>query len=476
MPFEPLRPFQRRFLKGALAPEIDLSALSIPRGNGKSWLAAHILTRALTPGDVLNVPGSEYLLCAASIEQARIVFRFIREHLEPTGEYRFLDSSTRIGVTHISSNTKLRILSSNGKTAMGIVGCPLLVADEPGSWEVVGGALMWDAITTSMGKPNSPLRVIIIGTIAPSTDGWWADLIADGSHGSVYVQSLQGDRDKWDSWKEIKRVNPLTSISKDFRRKLRAERDAGYKDSRLKARFCSYRLNIPSADESEVLLTVDDYKAMCARDVDDREGRPLVAVDLGGGRAWSAAVAVWQSGRMEALALAPGLPDLQEQERRDRVSPGSYGRLVESGLLQLAEGLHVQPPSLLWAMILEKWGQPVRIILDRFRLGDMQDAVSGACPLEPRVTRWAEAAADIRALRRGVLDGPLSLATSSRALIEPSLAVSRVKNDDAGNTRLEKRSSNNTGRDDVAVALVLAAGGFARATSRPESEIGAVVV
>ena len=106
---------------------------------------------------------------------------------------------------------------------------------------------MWDAITTSMGKPNSPLRVIIIGTIAPSTDGWWADLIKDGTHGSVPMSSLyRGDRDKWDEWKEIRRVNPLTSISADFS----AEATGGnvtlaYGDGRLKARFLSYRSERP---------------------------------------------------------------------------------------------------------------------------------------------------------------------------------------------------------------------------------------
>ena len=60
---EELRGFQKRFIRGALAPGIDVAALSIPRGNGKSWLAAHLLTRALTPGDDLFVPGgAEYLL------------------------------------------------------------------------------------------------------------------------------------------------------------------------------------------------------------------------------------------------------------------------------------------------------------------------------------------------------------------------------------------------------------------------------
>ena len=113
-----LRPFQRTFIRHALAPGIDVAALSIPRGNGKSWLAAHLLRRCLTPGDSLHVPGSEYLLCSGSIEQSRLCFRFIRAELEPSGEYRFLDSSTRIGITHKASNTKLRAISSNAKTSL----------------------------------------------------------------------------------------------------------------------------------------------------------------------------------------------------------------------------------------------------------------------------------------------------------------------------------------------------------------------
>ena len=160
-----LRPFQKRFLKGALAPGVDVAALSLPRGNGKTWLAAHILERCLTPGDKLFQQGAEYILCAASIEQARLCFRFIRASLETNEEYRFVDSVQRIGITHKPTNTRLRVISSNGKTAMGIVNCPVLVADEPGAWETVGGQLMSDAIETALGKPGSKMRAIYIGTL-----------------------------------------------------------------------------------------------------------------------------------------------------------------------------------------------------------------------------------------------------------------------------------------------------------------------
>ena len=241
-----LRQFQRTFIKAATAPGIDTAALSLPRANGKSALAGHLLARILDPNDVLFRSGTESVLCAASIEQARIVFRFARETLEPTGQYRFLDASTRVGITHTPTNTKLRVIGSNGKTAFGLVGCPWAICDEPGAWEVNGGTLLFDAIETAKGKPGSPLRALYIGTLAPAVSGWWHDMIADGTHGTTYVQALRGEPERWDQWPEIRRVNPLTAISADFRRKLLEERDAARSDSRLKARFLSFRLNVPA--------------------------------------------------------------------------------------------------------------------------------------------------------------------------------------------------------------------------------------
>ena len=457
-----LRPFQRRFLRAVDDRAFDTCGLSLPRGNGKSRLAAYILTRALTPDDPLFVAGTESVIAAASLEQGRICFRFVREVLEPMGAYRFLDSNTRIGVVHKATNTRLRVIGSNGRTAMGLVRCPLVVADEPGSWEVSGGTLLHDAIQTAQGKPGSPLKALYIGTVAPSVSGWWAGMIADGTHGSMYVQMLQGDPEKWDKWSEIRRVNPLTAISPDFRRKLLEERDAARADSRLKARFLSYRLNVPSGDESTMLLTVDDWERVTARPVPERIGRPIVGIDLGAGRAWSAAVALWRNGRVEALAVAPGIPDLTVQEKRDRVPVGTYLKLAAGGALRVAEGLRVQPPAALHDAIRRAWGAPEVIICDRFRLSELQDCVNGT-PVVPRVARWSEASEDIRAVRKIALDGPLACAESSRPLLTASLAAAMVKTDDQGSVRLVKKGTNNTGRDDVAAALILAVGALSRA-------------
>ena len=464
-----LRRFQRRFIRAATAPGVDTAAASFPRGNGKSWLAGHLVARILDPGDKLFRAGTESVLCAASIEQARIVFRFARETLGEDG-YRYLDSSTRCAILHKPTRTRLRVIGSNGKTAMGLVGCPWAICDEPGAWMATGGALLHDAIEGAKGKPGSPLRSLYIGTLAPAVAGWWHDMIEGGSHGSTYVQALQGDPDRWDKWPEIRRCNPLSNVSAEFRRKLLEERDAARRDTRLKARFMSYRLNVPSGDESTMLLTVDDWQRVMAREVPAADGAPIVGIDLGCGRAWSAAVSLWPSGRVEALAVAPGIPGLEAQEKRDRVPAGTYRRLAAGGTLRVAEGLRVQPPGELYRAVVEAWGAPRRIICDRFRLPELQDVVNGSVPLLPRRARWSESSDDIRATRKLAGDGPLSCEAGSRALLTASLAAAMVKNDDQGSTRMVKRGSHNQARDDVAAALILACGSLARELAKPAPE------
>jgi len=215
---------------------------------------------------------------------------------------------------------------------------------------------------------------------------------------------LQGRHNRWTHWREVKRVNPLAALDADFAEVLREELQDAKRNPADKARFLSFRMNLPSGDESTVLLTVDDWDRIIARPVPDPEGRPIVGVDLGAGRAWSAACAVWANGRCEAVALCPGIPSIADQERRDNVPAGAYQCLVDAGELIVAEGLRVPPVAALVDEILTRWPQTDRLIADRFRSSEVQDVAP--VPVEERVTRWSEAAADIRALRKWAKDSP----------------------------------------------------------------------
>ena len=85
---------------------------------------------------------------------------------------------------------------------------------------------------------------------------------------------------------------------------------------------------------------------MEARAVPPRVGRPIVGLDLGSSRAWSAAWALWRNGRSECYALAPGVPDLQSRERQDCMPRWSvYGLWLQSGVLLVDAGRRVSRPK-----------------------------------------------------------------------------------------------------------------------------------
>ena len=76
-----LRPFQRDFIKAVQSDRYSICALSVPRGNGKSFLSAQLLFPYLQPDSPVFNPNKELGLVAGSIKQNRIVFRFLRESL-----------------------------------------------------------------------------------------------------------------------------------------------------------------------------------------------------------------------------------------------------------------------------------------------------------------------------------------------------------------------------------------------------------
>ena len=254
--------------------------------------------------------------------------------------YSWSNSTTGVGAKRRDTGDELRCLSSNPKTSLGLVGVSLAILDEAASLEVTAGEALWDSISTALGKPGSAMHVLLIGTRAPARSGWWLDLLDSGSHDGTYVQELKGNLDRWDDWREIQRVNPLTAISHTFRKKLLQERDGARRDERKKARFLSYRLNLETQDSTTMLLSVP-------------------------------------SGRVDGFALTSGIPDVAAQEKRDVAARGTYTRLVDEGSLLVDAGRHIPRVSVLVEEILRRWPSARTLICDRFRLSDLLDAANG---------------------------------------------------------------------------------------------------
>ena len=214
----------RRFA-GRINP-VSIAALSTPRGNGKSWLAGALISRALTPNDPLHENGVENVLVAASRAQAAIVLDFARQFLADEDGYRWRIN----GVEHLASRARVKVISSDSRRAMGLgANVRLAVCDEPGSWAPQSGRRLWEAVTGAIGKRR--MTVIAIGTLAPSAlqgpGAWWPDLVKSGSGDARHVALLQADEAKWKDFEEVLRCNPVAAVNPHLRRTLERTGGAG---------------------------------------------------------------------------------------------------------------------------------------------------------------------------------------------------------------------------------------------------------
>ena len=208
-----------------------------------------------------------------------------------------------------------------------------------------------------------------------------------------------------------------------------------------------------------MVFTVAAWRQVEARELGSDAGRPVCGLDIGSSRSWSAAVLMWPSGRTHALLLAPGVPDLAGQERRDAMPEGVYRRLVAAGVLDVDEGLRVVQARRLVDRVMTF--KPRLIIGDEFRRPAVLDAVAGRCRVLVRRRRWSDATEDIGAARRGGLDGLMSVTPESSRAFRMSLMETEVVGDDDGNIKLVKRRRGRS-RDDLCSAFVAAAGALAR--------------
>jgi len=168
-----LRTFQREIVAGAFAPGIRTALVSLPRGNGKSALAA-----ALALAEMFVGPDSAEVLCVASdMRQAMIVLRMAKRMVELNP-----DLAERVQVYA----DKL-VLPENDATLLPLPAEPgalhghdpsLLVVDE---LHVVTTEV-WEAVTSVSGKRPESLT-LAISTPASSPDSVMWSLVEHGRRG-----------------------------------------------------------------------------------------------------------------------------------------------------------------------------------------------------------------------------------------------------------------------------------------------------
>ena len=380
------------------------------------------------------------------------MFLALKQLLGNSDEYKYLDSSQRIGVRHRASGTFVRISSGSGTGALGLGNNRVLILDEPAALTGTKGLQLYDALVTSLGK--SDCQVVMTGTRAPAgPHHFWPRLLDDPPE-DWYVDVVEADPEKWNQWREVQRANPWTRRSERFRKRLRAELKQARRSEVSREQFLKYRLNISDSADEHSLMTLVEWKSILKREPGVPDGQTIIGLDLGGSRSWSSATAIHGSGLVESLAITGG--SIEDAERRDQVARGTYATLCKEGsLLVDPDGRRVPDLTPLAEWIDER--QPLIVCGDLFREDEMRDLLDGRHIYETRRTRWSESTFDLDAFLALAHDQGMSVSPDCRKLLSVALSGSRVKPDDAGNVRLVKRHRTASRTDPVA-ALVCAAG------------------
>ena len=452
-------PFQRRFLKGAFGQPDD-AALSIARANGKTTFMAGILTASLV-GPLVQA-NAESVLVASSFEQALIAFRSVLWFMQPwrveePRRWRVQDSPNRASVSDRETGAAVRVIGSDPRRAHGLIP-NLLLLDEVAQWPSGQIDAMLAALTTSRGKIEGS-KMLWIGTRPASETHPFAVALAGGvGYSQTHAARPDDPPFRRRTWL---RANPALPFMPDLESAIRREAAKAKADPSRLAAFKALRLNMGVSDVVErMLLPADTWQRIEGEA--ERSGPYILGLDLGGSVAMSAAAAYWpMTGRLEAVAAFPRLPDLADRGLQDGVGP-LYQECARRGELIIAGHRVVDIPVLL-GEALDRWGSPAAITADRYRVNELRQVLEAvnfpAAELVSRGMGYRDGAEDVRAFRRAALDSQLTPVKS--LLLRSAMGEARTISDPTGNAKLAKGAEGGRrekARDDAVAAAILAVG------------------
>ena len=463
----PMRLFswEKRFLRGAFAPDVTSAALSIARGNGKTALCAAIATAAID--GCLRQSRGETIIVASSLSQAKIAFDHVLAFLRARhggsldkAIFQVNDTPQRASIVHKPTGAAVRCIGSDPKRAHGLAPT-LILADEPAQWEAGKADKMIAALRTSMGKiPNA--RLIALGTQPDNLDNWFSRMLHT-SGAADYVQIHEAPENappfRKTTWK---RANPSLPHMPALEAAIRKEAARARRDVMELASFKALRLNQPVSDVLEsLLIEASTWRGIEASQALQISTRYILGLDLGTSAAMSAAAAYSPlTGALDCFAVFPEIPSLAERGLRDGVG-GLYQDMARRGEL-IVSGERVSSISGLLREAAARWGKPSAIVCDRWRDAELRQELdhahfpSGAA-LVSRGQGFKDGGEDVRDFRKAVLDGHVRAPES--LLLRSALSEARVVTDAAGNSKLAKKTEGgrrNLARDDAAAATILA--------------------
>ncbi|WP_370302490.1 terminase large subunit domain-containing protein [Pseudooceanicola sp.] len=476
---EPVRlaPYQNRFIDGAFAPGINVGALSVGRGNGKSTLSA-----ALALGELLgawsDATEREILIAAKTQQQAQIAWHYVASFIrtlpedvqakitirrQPRFEIQFDDDRG----PHI-----LRAISADGKSALGS-SPTLALMDERGHWPLAQGDELEAALLTGLSKRDG--KALIISTSASSDAhpfSMWLDRDAPG----VYRQEHRPEPGlPADDVASLITANPGTKYGIGPSLK-RLKADAALALERGGSALSRFRL-LPrnervQEDSRDILISLDDWLKCETDALPPKAGPCVIGLDLGGSASMSAASYFWpETERLECYGTFPSNPGLDARGQADAVGD-LYVQMQQRRELAVMGDKTVPIVEWIEEVLRRAVAENVAcIVADRFKSAELGEAIDKAGNRAPVIWRgmgFKDGSEDVERLRRHIFDGRVK--SKESYLLRHAFSEAVVLIDPANNAKPAKGRS--MGRIDAACATMLAVAEGARMLTRPAAKPG----
>ena len=459
-PFELLN-WQIDFTVIVFDPEVQTALLSVARKNGKTSLLALLLSAYLDPRSPLY-GGASWRALSITVNQdkasrlARAIMGIAKSSALPfkwtKGNAPCIESPDGAGLDFLTSG--------RGGAHGGDV--DLSVIDEAGLLTSARDKHVWSSAQSSVSASGG--KTIILGTrlrgdlFEASLDQMRRGI--EGVAGLEFAPALDCDIMDEAAWRA---ANPSLGPVKG-ERYMRNMAIAAADDPSRQPDFRADDLNLPASADEETIVSVTDWKQVevSADDLPEAEGRVFVGWDIGGSSSMTAALMLWESGRMEAIAAFPARPGIEKRGRMDGVGD-LYGRMVRRRELLLSGG-RLCDLGALFGIVAERVAdfEVAACGADRYRKAEVIAAADGT-PFSEIEWVWrgtgasatADGSYDVRAFQAAVLRGEIAVVGGS--LLWPfSIASSRLRYDGAGNPALDR--SRSRARQDVISAGVIACG------------------
>ena len=468
--------WQKGFLRKAFAPEVSTAVLSMGRGGGKSSTLAMVGASALS--GVLAQPGSEIIIISSGVKEGRVVFDAVKSYLGvehnrvrggwTTGRYRVREGGGEYSIRDLERGTRLQLVGSDSSHASGLQPV-LVIGDEGSSWKGVNGERVHNLMLSSLGKvPGS--RYIAISTRPAAAEGHWFDRFIEEADVAVVYGAAR--EDALGSPRTWKKANPSLPRFPELRKAYEREYKAAQKDISAMMAFQSLRLNMGTADvhTPNLVLEVHRWEECETDELPPAEGLKVLGVDLSDGVALCAGVMVWETGRVEGMAVFPSDPSIEERERKDGCA-GIYQRMYVDGDLLLVPGKFVKVADFL-SLVFDRFGYPDVVVADRYREREFSEAMMGYdIPVEWRGTGFYSATEDLRRFRRRVFSGWVKV--EAKMIWRWCLSNARTISNPAGDEKIAKTGSpgrSARGRDDMIAAAIIGVAHADRCLSVPRYE------